>query len=96
MVEINHVSFRYEPISGDLFLDSFRLEFYTERLVDVKDTLQYCCAAEGVVRDVQGEIRFSAGRDAPVLREIEYRDLRDREELGPAFSSTSVALWQTD
>lgn len=95
MPEINRVPFRYEPIGGDLFLDGFRSTFYTERLDDVKRTLQYMCRTSDVTSEVEGELLFVRGRgEPPKLRDFRYADHRDRAEAGEPFADDGpVTLW---
>jgi hypothetical protein len=93
MPEINRVPFRYEPVGGDLLTDAFRSMFHTERFQDVQDTLQYLCFAFEVVRDIEGEIRFSdADDEPPTLRDLRYRDPGLRADV-PPFPDDKVTLW---
>lgn len=94
MPEINRVDFRYEPVSGDLLTDGFRMAFYTERLEDVQATLQYLCLVFDVANDITGEIKFSAADDEPpVLSGLRYRDPTIRANVGDPFPKRRVELW---
>lgn len=94
MPEINRLDFRYEPVSGDLLVDSFRVMFYTERTEDVQETLQYLCLVFDVANDITGEIKFTdADGEPPVLRDLRYRDPTMRANVGDPFPERRVELW---
>jgi hypothetical protein len=94
MPEINPTPMKYDPLPGDLYLDSFRQHFYTGRVGDVKQTLQYLCSAHGVVRQIQGEILFStASAEPPIVRDLRYADPTHRRDLGDPFGGSKVELW---
>lgn len=93
MPEINRVPFKYSPVGGKLYLGSFRSHFYMERLEDVKETLQYLCAGEDIVFEIQGELHFTDDPDyVPVIRGLRYAPGPGRPNERP-FDDTSVALW---
>lgn len=94
MPQANVVKFRYEPLSDDLYIDSFRSMFYTERLIDVTDTLQYLCSAFDVAAEVEGEVKFiDTDGEPPELRDLRYHDPGYRADFGDPFPGRSVKLW---
>lgn len=97
MPEINRVPFKYDPIDGGLYVDSFRQQYHMERLDDVTDTLQYCCFAFDTVRDIEGTVRFSTAADEPPkITASRYSNHADRVDYGMPFAAGSVTLWPDD
>ena len=94
MPEINRVPFRYEPVDGDLYYDSFRMHFHTERRQDILDTLQYITRVLDTPYTVEGEIRFSdADDEVPEIRDLRYSTPANRRQLGNPFPDDPVRLW---
>lgn len=94
MAEKNTVAFKYNPVDGSLYLDGFRVQFYTERLDDIKDTLQYLQFAFRFVREIEGEIEFIDRPDiAPRILGLRYSSHQDRASRGEPCPDTEVTLW---
>lgn len=94
MPEVNNVPIKYEPVCGDLYLDSFRGTFYTERLDDIKDTLKYLCYCHSVIREVEATIHFcDTPDDPPEVYDFRYYSPTVRRKHGKPFSGDSVTLW---
>lgn len=96
MPEVNYVDFRYEPVPGDLYFDSFRSVFFTERGRDVRETLQYLCFAFDVVREIEGTIKFvDAEGEPPKIQGVMHPASADTDDRQP-FPEKNVTLWPDD